>query len=264
MNVFQGVVVPRSGGLNAMVLEDRCDRVAGDVVAEALQPAADACGAPGRVLVRPTHDDRGDVGLGARAPGTARLRAVVFLGDELPVPPQDGVRCHDANLAFHGQAASLVVVEGNPSGTVGGAEDAVLLTQVVNHVLLLPVDPAGDEQEEEGEWARHQVHGRRVPEGPPGFKTWRWDPERLDSAAGPEVKAFHQRLDPTIFRDRRSAWFSHSTGFSATRDDDTTATPHCSWHRAWCPHQQVASASSRNGPQTCVNSTGVVTRSGRN
>src|SRR5260370_478260 len=37
-------------------------------------------------------------------------------------------------------------------------------------------------------------------------------------------------------------------GFSATRDDDTTATPHCSWHRAWRPHQQVASASSRNGP----------------
>lgn len=52
----------------------------------------------------------------------------------VPAPAKD--------LAFHGEAASLVVVEGNPSGTVGCAEDAVLLKQVVNHILLLPVDPA--------------------------------------------------------------------------------------------------------------------------
>ncbi len=58
------------------------------------------------------------------------------------------------DLALHGQAASLVVGEGNPSGTVSCAKDTVLLKQVVNDVLLLPVDPAGDQQEEKGEWAR--------------------------------------------------------------------------------------------------------------
>jgi hypothetical protein len=35
------------GGLDAVVLEDRFDRVASDVLAEALQRAADACVAPG-------------------------------------------------------------------------------------------------------------------------------------------------------------------------------------------------------------------------
>ena len=66
-------------------------------------------------------------GLVRRATGASLVRAVVFLGDEPPVPPQDGVGCHDASdvreaapaedLAFHGEAASLVVGETQPSGT---------------------------------------------------------------------------------------------------------------------------------------------------
>ena len=45
-----------------------------------------------------------------------------------------------------------------------GAEDTVLLEQVVNHCLLLPVDPAGDEENNEGERRRQRVHGASVPE----------------------------------------------------------------------------------------------------
>jgi hypothetical protein len=52
------------------------------------------------------------------------------------------------DLACHGQSASLVVDE-TQSGTVNCAEDTVLLTQVVDDVLLVSVDPAGDRQEEE-------------------------------------------------------------------------------------------------------------------
>ena len=36
--------------------------------------------------------------------------------------------------------------------------------------LRVPVDPAGEEKEEEGDRGRQRVHGRSVPEGPPRFK----------------------------------------------------------------------------------------------
>ena len=65
------------------------------------------------------------------------------------------------NVAFHGQAAALVVGEAQPSGSVRGAEDPVLLEQVVDDRLLLPVDPARDQQEQEGERARQRSPWRK-------------------------------------------------------------------------------------------------------
>ena len=86
---------------------------------EVVQPATDAGVAPGRILVRHADDERGDVRLGGRATRPLRLRAVVLLGDERPVPTEDGVRGHDAgdscelttaeDLALHRKTASLVV-----------------------------------------------------------------------------------------------------------------------------------------------------------
>src|ERR1700674_693754 len=102
----------RRGGFDAVVFEDRLDRVARNVMAETLQPAADACVAPGWVLVRHAYHERGNVRLGARATGASRLRAVVLLGDEPPIPTEDGVGCYDSgdvreaapteDLAFYG------------------------------------------------------------------------------------------------------------------------------------------------------------------
>ena len=63
------------------------------------------------------------------------------------------------NDDFHGQAASPVVSEAQPSGSVRGAEDPVLLEQVINDRLLLLVHPARDQQEQEGERARQRVQG---------------------------------------------------------------------------------------------------------
>jgi hypothetical protein len=77
---------------------------------------------------------------------------VVLRGAEFAVPAQDRVGCHDArdsrevptaeDVAFHGETASLVVGEANPSRTVRRTEDPVFLAQVVNHGLLLSIDPA--------------------------------------------------------------------------------------------------------------------------
>src|SRR6516164_10546570 len=76
-------------------------------------------------------------GLVLGRPKPSRLRAVVFLGDKAAIPPQDGVRCHDAgdgcktapaeDFAFHRQAAALVVGETQTSGSVRSAEHPILL-----------------------------------------------------------------------------------------------------------------------------------------
>ena len=196
-------------GRDAVVLEDRLDRVPGDLVAEALQPPADARVAPGRILVRHAYHQRRDVWLGRRATGASRVGTVVFLGDEPPVPAQDRVGCHDPghvrqaasaeNDAFHGQAASLVVGEAQPSGSVRGAEDPVLLEQVVDDRLLLPVHPARDQQEQEGERARQRVHGGSVS-------------QRGDSVQGAQVDSW--RSD-TISGTSLTAEYSHSTGYES-------------------------------------------------
>ena len=125
-----------------------------DVVTDVLEPAADARVAPRRVLLRHADDERRDVRLRARATGTSLLRAVVLVGDQEPVPAQDRIGCHDAGdvgetppaegLPFHGEPASLVVGEANALGAVCRAEDPVLLQQVLDDVLLLSIDPAGE------------------------------------------------------------------------------------------------------------------------
>jgi hypothetical protein len=65
-------------------------------------------------------------------------------------------------VAFHGQTASLVVGQANPLGTVRRPEDPVLLAQVVNDGLLLSIDPAREDQEEERERRRQRIHGWKL------------------------------------------------------------------------------------------------------
>ena len=78
------------------------------------------------------------------------------------IPDTSARRRRPRTMPFTGQAAALVVGEAQPSGSVRGAEDSVLLEQVVDDGLLLPVNPARDQQEQEGERARRRVPGGSV------------------------------------------------------------------------------------------------------
>src|SRR4030095_4455486 len=60
--------------------------------------------------------------------------------------------------------------EAQPVRSVRRAENPVLLEQVVNDRLLLPINPAREQQEQKGEWRRQRVHRARVPEGTPPIK----------------------------------------------------------------------------------------------
>jgi hypothetical protein len=55
------------------------------------------------------------------------------------------------------------------------AENPVFLEQVVNDRLLLPVDPAGEEEYDEGERRRQRVHAQACPRGGPGARRGRYD-----------------------------------------------------------------------------------------
>src|SRR5262245_47855677 len=77
-------------------LRIRLDGVAGDFVAQALQPAADSRVTPGRVLVRHADHEPGDVRLGAGETGEAFVEPAYFLGDKPAVPPADRGRDDDA------------------------------------------------------------------------------------------------------------------------------------------------------------------------
>ena len=212
--------------LNAVILEDRFDRVACDVVAEALQPAANARVAPGRIFDGHANDDRGDIRRRGRATGSPFLCTVVLRGDQSPIPPQDGVGCHDTSdgrelptaedLALYGQPTSLVIREAETSGTVCGAEDAILLQQVVNDRLLLPIDPAGEQQDEEGERGRQRVHRGSWPEAQPRFNKHETGPRALSRRVRfPRQKPLRRRRWASFPGIPRSAEYSHSTGRTA-------------------------------------------------
>jgi hypothetical protein len=67
-------------------------------------------------------------------------------------------------VAFHGETAPLLVGQEQSSGTVHRTEDAILLERVVNDRLLVSIDPAREQLEEEGELGRQRVHGRSLPQ----------------------------------------------------------------------------------------------------
>ncbi len=90
---------------------------------------------------------------------SSRVRAVVFRGDELPIPRQDGVGRDEAgddrqsppaeDLALHHQATTLIISPPQSPSSMRCAKDSVLLEQIVNDGRLLSVNPAGEQQAEE-------------------------------------------------------------------------------------------------------------------
>ena len=126
-----------------------------------------------------------------RGTGGSRLRAGVLLGDEAAVPTEDRVRGDDAcdvaeatateGLSLHSQAAPLVVSEPEPAGTALRAQHAVLFEQVVDDGLLLAVDSAREQKEEEGERGGNASMGPQLPRGAPTLQCW---PETRDGDPG--------------------------------------------------------------------------------
>src|SRR2546427_11627414 len=140
-----------------IVLQNLGDGASRDAVVEILQRPLDATVAPRGILGRHPHDERRDL---LHEPGTALPPTLPrpLLGDQPPVPAQDRVRCHDGrhlpkdsateSLALRRQAPALVITQSDTTPPQLLPEGAVLLHQVVDHLLLVTIDPSsqGGEQ----------------------------------------------------------------------------------------------------------------------
>jgi len=91
-------------------------------------------------------------------------------GNELPVPPQEGVRRHDRGdltqrstsqpERAHGEPASVVIREAQASPTQLRAQDAILFNEVGERLALLTIPPADHDGEPHLE-SRHVDHERK-------------------------------------------------------------------------------------------------------
>ncbi len=146
---------------DAVLPENVTDGRIGNGVAEVGQSALDAVVAPGEVLFRESeHEfpqfcgDRRTSGLVLSSRGV-----IPFLGDELPMPTQNGVgrdqradfteELASQRFSWDGQAASLVVREPQPFLAVQFFKDSILRPEVFDELLLLLGHPTGQNRDEQ-------------------------------------------------------------------------------------------------------------------
>jgi hypothetical protein len=146
--------------VDPVLLQDVADAAIGGVP-EIGQGALDAIIAPGRILLGETDHqvldalrDRWTAGLVLSA-----VTVVPLLRNEGTVPTQDGVRreeradlCQELateDFSFDSQASTLVVVQQDAAFAEFLLEDLVLGAEIVNDLLLLLVDPAREDGEQQ-------------------------------------------------------------------------------------------------------------------
>ncbi len=91
-----------------------------------------------------------------------------LLGDELPVPAKDGVRCDERSntcegaspdgLAADSEPATLIIGQPESSAPELLLQDAVLLSEVFNDCVLMAVDPASERGHEDLPGLEHRRH----------------------------------------------------------------------------------------------------------
>ncbi len=147
--------------LDTFARQDPRDGCPPHLVAEFADRALDPGVAPDRVLPGEPHDEYAEF---AHYPGTPGCAAPVPPPgcDQLQLPAHDRVwrddRRHSAKqappelLTLRRKTAPLVVRQVQTTTAELLLEDAVLLDQAFDRLLLLPVDPSGDGQDERAQW----------------------------------------------------------------------------------------------------------------
>src|SRR5215469_14338288 len=93
--------------------------------------------------------------------------SVVLLGDELPVPSQQGLRRDNAGdlgkslssqrLGLYGQSPTLIVIEPHSPATELFSKHPILLAKIFNDLQLALVHPPGDGDQQKPEWVEHSL-----------------------------------------------------------------------------------------------------------
>src|SRR5215469_5994041 len=88
--------------------------------------------------------------------------SVVLLGDQLPVPSQQGLRRDNAGdlgkslssqrFGLYGQSPALIVIQAHAPPTELFSKHAILLAKIFNGLQLAVVHPPGDGDKQKLEW----------------------------------------------------------------------------------------------------------------
>jgi len=196
-------------GLDPVLPQNAADGGVGDLVPEVGERALDAVVAPCPILPGHAQDQLDDLRRDAgTSNGAPSLAVVPLLGYELPVPAEDGVgREGGTDFAEHlspehpaldRQAPPLVIVEPDPPLAVRLLHYLVLGAEVLDDLLLLPVDQAGQDREEEVPGLEDESHG-----------WFRLRPKERESESGTGRSSrgvAHARAAPTV--SPRRSWTS--------------------------------------------------------
>ena len=183
------VPAPLGRRVDSVVVQDPLHRGPGDSVAEVRERAADPRVAPPRIVDRHPDHELGDVLSGHWSTSTSAGAAIVFLGDQSPVPTQDRIRGDDARdlrqdppaefVTAHSESTTLGVRQAKRPRAQVFSEDPILLPEIVDQIVLVTVHPASEREDEELQRRRHSLRllGRldqhRPSLGRPLFRTIR-------------------------------------------------------------------------------------------
>src|SRR5262252_8607308 len=104
-------------------------------------------------------------------------RSVVLLGDQLPVPSQQGLRGDNAGdlgksfssqrFGLYGQSPALIVIEAHSPATELFAKHPILFAKIFNDLQLAVVHPPGDGDQQKTGWVEHSLHNQSPLSRPP-------------------------------------------------------------------------------------------------
>ena len=161
------VPAPLGRRVDSVVVQDPLHRGPGDSVAEVRERAADPRVAPPRIVDRHPDHELGDVLSGHWSTSTSAGAAIVFLGDQSPVPTQDRIRGDDACdlrqdppaefVTAHSESTTLGVRQAKRPRAQVFSEDPILLPEIVDQIVLVTVHPASEREDEELQRRRHSL-----------------------------------------------------------------------------------------------------------
>ena len=161
--------VPASLGrrVDSVGVQDPLHRGPGDSVAEVRERAADPRVAPPRIVDRHPDHELGDVLSGHWSTSTSAGAAIVFRGDQSPVPTQDRIRGDEARdlrqdppaefVTAHSESTTLGVRQAKRPRAQVFSEDPILLPEIVDQIVLVTVHPASEREDEELQRRRHSL-----------------------------------------------------------------------------------------------------------
>jgi len=158
--------------------QDPFDRISTDLVSQVVERSSDSGVAPARVVASHSEDQLSNFSCSSRATRASALTPVILFRDQLSVPSEQRIRGHQSLYLEEPSSADLLGLYREPSTLrIGEAEPLLaellpqgsvtrklrfLLSGIFDHVLLVSIDPASEDQHQKLQ--RQSVH---LPESRP-------------------------------------------------------------------------------------------------